>query len=60
MTVDDLKDLIRLEAKALLREELTLEVSTPHFMNDNILTIALNISGEEIAVVNINKWDLPQ
>lgn len=60
MTIDSLKELIHLEAKALLREELTLEVTTPHFMNGNVLTIALNLSGEEIAVVNLNKWDLPQ
>lgn len=61
MTREDLKELIAEEVKRVIREDLTIEFTAPHFMNDNFLRIDLSLSGHgEISSILLNASDIPK
>lgn len=51
--------LIQQEVKRILTEEVTLEIDSPHWMNDNVLRVSLMLNDETITSIGIGKYDLP-
>lgn len=60
ITPEQIKEMVQLEVKRLLREEVTLEYDSAHWMNDNCLRIELMFDGEAISSISISEYDLPK
>ena len=60
ITAEQIKELVALEVKRILHEEVTLEYDSAHWMNDNTLRIDLMMHDETISSICLSKYDLPQ
>lgn len=60
ITAEQIKEMVRLEVRRIIFEELTLEYDSPHYVNDNILRVDLMLGDEVVSSVHIGEYDLPR
>lgn len=59
-TAEMIKEMVRLEVRRIIFEELTLEYDSPHYVNDNVLRLDLMLGDELVSSISIGEYDIPQ
>lgn len=60
ITPEQIKEMIQLEVRRILFEEVHLEYDSAHWMNDNNIRIDLMLGDETISCISLSQFDLPQ
>ncbi|WKW88058.1 hypothetical protein pzkkv8_216 [Klebsiella phage pzk-kv8] len=60
ITAEMIKEMVRLEVRRVIFEELTLEYDSPHYVNDNILRVDLMLGDEVVSSIHIGEYDIPK
>lgn len=60
ITPEQIKEMIQLEVRRILFEDVTLQYDSPHWMNDNCLRIELLLNEEVITSMSLSQFDMPQ
>lgn len=60
ITAEQIKEMVRLEARRIIFEELTLVHESPHYMNDDVLRIELKLGDETVSSIHISEYDIPR
>lgn len=60
ITAETIKEMVRLEVRRIIFEELTLGYDSPHYVNDNILRVDLMLGDEVVSSIHIGEYDLPK
>ena len=58
-TAEMIKEMVRLEVRRMIFEELTLVHESPHYMNDYVLRVELKLGDETVSSINISEYDIP-
>lgn len=60
ITAEQIKQMIDLEVRRIIFEELRLDYESPHYMNDEVLRVDLMLGEEVVSSIHLDKLDIPK